>query len=357
MNRLGHRPALDGLRGVAILLVVSAHLFRYPRGGVLGVDIFFVLSGFLITALLLEEQALTGRIGLRAFYRRRALRLLPALFLMLSTCALVATASWASGHLTSQGLLRQFGGIGLGATYTTNIARAWFDVTPAFVTRHLWSLAQEEQFYLLWPIVLTAVFAARRSPRLLASLLCVLFVAQVSYGLVLAHTVDRGAAQHAVWFNPVVRADALVVGCLAGVAFSHRLLPPPPRWALPPAAVVVAVVVAGFDETTPGVYYLRPVFDIAAAILLLRALGAETETARLLSDARLREVGRVSYGVYLWHLPMLHVLPWLIGLPGTFVVAGLSYEYVEKPFLRRKRAPTRRPQPNGADLQAAPATV
>ena len=357
MNRLGHRPALDGLRGVAILLVLFGHLFAYPRGGVLGVDIFFVLSGFLITALLLEEQALTGRIGLRAFYRRRALRLLPALFLMLSTCAVVATASWASGHLTSRGLLHQFGGIGLGATYTTNIARAWFEVTPAFVTRHLWSLAQEEQFYLLWPIVLTAVFAARRSPRLLVSLLGVLLVAQVSYGLVLANTVDRGAALHGVWFNPIVRADALVIGCLAGVAFSYRLLPSPPRWALPPAAVVVAVAVAGFNETTPGVYYVRPVFDVAVMILLLRALGTETETGRVLSDTRLREVGRVSYGVYLWHLPMLHVLPWLIGLPATFLVAGLSYEYVEKPFLRRKRAPARSPHPNAADLQPASATA
>jgi len=336
VNRLGHRPALDGLRGVAILLVILGHLFSTPRGGELGVDVFFVLSGFLITTLLLEEREATGRIDLRAFYRRRALRLLPALVLMLATCSVVAVGGWAAGRLSGHDLLRQLGGIALGLTYTTNVARAWFHASPAFAFRHLWSLAQEEQFYLLWPGLLLGVYAVRRSPRALAGALAAIAVAISAYEATLASVVAGGEPLHRMWFNPLAHGESLVLGCLAAVVFVYRLAPPVPAWAVAPALGVAVAVMVLLDDTVRAVWYVLPAFGIAVALLLLRALDARTWTARALSDVRLREVGRVSYGLYLWHWPVLHVVMWPIGLPLTFLVAAVSYEYVEKPFLRRR---------------------
>ena len=142
--RLGHLRALDGLRGIAILGVIGMHLFNEPSGGFYGVDLFFVLSGFLITTLLLEEWDKTGGVSLPGFYRRRAYRLLPALFTVLALWVIVTRAS-----------PRGFEQAAAGGFYIANIVNALgsnlLGGTPLVV---FWSLAQEEQFYLLWPLVL-----------------------------------------------------------------------------------------------------------------------------------------------------------------------------------------------------------
>src|SRR5919198_6163322 len=145
-RRLGHRPALDGIRGVAIAAVVAQHAFGIPTAGYLGVDLFFVLSGFLITTLLLEEHAESGAISLRAFYRRRALRLLPALFVAISVLLLVelVLAATGRGHLR-----REATGALFGVAYVTDFARVYSSRVHAHTLDHLWSLAVEEQFYIV----------------------------------------------------------------------------------------------------------------------------------------------------------------------------------------------------------------
>lgn len=161
MKPLGYRAALDGLRCVAILPVVGLHAFGWPRQGSLGVDVFFVLSGFLITSLLLAEREATGSVSLRRFYARRALRLLPALFAML-ICFLIATLISLSvqGNLDMAHLRRPLLGVAAALTYTANFAGA-AGFHPAGLG-HLWSLAEEEQFYLLWPPLLFVLLRARK---------------------------------------------------------------------------------------------------------------------------------------------------------------------------------------------------
>src|SRR4051812_42278396 len=173
VSKLGHVPALDGLRGIAIAIVVGYHAFGFPLGGWLGVDLFFVLSGFLITTLLLEEHDRTGRVSLRAFYVRRARRLLPALGAVLALIAVVGPLYYSPGLLAS---------IVASGLYAANIVRGFgqsdfLNATPA---AHLWSLAQEEQFYVLWPIALIW-FRRRLTERRLMSLLAAGFIALVLY--------------------------------------------------------------------------------------------------------------------------------------------------------------------------------
>src|SRR5438093_1585780 len=153
-RRLGYRPALDGVRGIAIAIVVAFHAFGWPAAGTLGVDLFFVLSGFLITTLLLEEHARSGRIGIRAFYLRRARRLLPALFALLVPFLLIALAAVVFRGSSPSAL---FLGLGAALTYTSNIVVAADPSAVPAALIHLWSLGAEEQFYIVWPLLLVVL--------------------------------------------------------------------------------------------------------------------------------------------------------------------------------------------------------
>src|SRR4051812_31140019 len=200
---LGYRPALDGLRAVAITLVVSLHAFRWPNGGYLGVDLFFVLSGFLITTLLLEEHHATGRISLSRFYLRRARRLLPALFVML--------AAYSAWSLTTQGVdpTRY---VLEGVLYCTNYFLAYRgQLSPI---EHLWSLAEEEQFYLLWPLLLIGLLLWRR--RVMGIFLIVVFGLLVWNEVWQTHHHANGLRLD---YGIDTRSDGLVVGCLLAVSW------------------------------------------------------------------------------------------------------------------------------------------
>jgi peptidoglycan/LPS O-acetylase OafA/YrhL len=150
VGRLGYVPALDGLRGIAILLVLGYHVGWIP-GGFLGVDVFFVLSGFLITTLLLEEWGQSGAIDLRAFYVRRVRRLLPALLVLLATLGMLAAFEAADGRVGEGEAIAS--SITVCLLYVANIWRASGHFLTGPLTQ-MWTLAQEEQFYLLWPPLL-----------------------------------------------------------------------------------------------------------------------------------------------------------------------------------------------------------
>src|ERR1044071_207656 len=173
---LGHRRSLDGVRGVAVLAVLAVHTNHLGGasllpGGSLGVDIFFVLSGFLITGLLIEEWSRSGSISLADFYRRRALRLVPALALMLLTLACVSAAvlSAPEAEQTLRALPTAF-------LYLTDFAISLDGRAALGALRHTWSLAVEEQFYLLWPPLLLVALRARLSGRAIAMLTLTLAV-------------------------------------------------------------------------------------------------------------------------------------------------------------------------------------
>jgi peptidoglycan/LPS O-acetylase OafA/YrhL len=361
MRRLGQIPALDGLRGIAILLVVANHagnlipsLHGWQRGGALGVDLFFVLSGFLITSLLLGEWDRRGTVSLRAFYRRRARRLLPALILLVGLAWIFSIAvdprRSPQASLLALARLSYFGnflvafGGGLGTGF-----------------EHLWSLAQEEQFYLLWPPLLVFLLRRRASPRQLLALLGGLIAVVNVERLVL---VLHGASEQRLWYAPDTHADAILFGCVAGIIWTYRLARPP-RWAATGALLSAAPILIGFRAYHPLDYPVAmPVFAAASSLFLLAvAEFPKGRSTRALSWSPLRRLGKVSYGLYLWHLTLIALFG-IIGVPIALVAALLSYKYVEAPFrwpAETAAVPsspvTRGNEPRRSDEAARPAIV
>jgi peptidoglycan/LPS O-acetylase OafA/YrhL len=346
VRRLGHVSALDAIRGIAILLVLGAHAGGLIPGGALGVDLFFVLSGFLISSLLLNEWGVDGGISLGAFYRRRALRLFPALFAMLAVFTLVVGLLAATGVVPRARFGGDLADVGYGLAYVLNVVLASDGRIVADPLRPLWSLAQEEQFYLVWPLLLLVLLRMRVAARTIALALAGLFAAVVCYRAALALS---GAPLYRLWFAPDTHADPIVVGCLAGVAYSYGLVRRLPAW-LPLVLLVPAgATVATLDANDRFLYVLPlPLFAVAcAAVVIAVALDPGCHLARALDLGPLRGAGRISYGLYVWHLPIFAAFGWIAGLPLSFVVAVLSFRFIETPFLRlkdrrrRERVPAR----------------
>jgi peptidoglycan/LPS O-acetylase OafA/YrhL len=326
--RLGHVPVLDAIRGIAILLVLTVHVHHVLPGGVLGVDLFFVLSGFLITSLLLSEWSGHGRISLKAFYRRRALRLLPALVVVLAVVSigLAVTADDFGG---------QFTWVLLSLGYVVNVASIVNGDIGAPSLQHMWSLSQEEQFYLVWPLVLLVALRRRVDPVRIAALLAAFAIGLVIYRVFLALAY---ASPGRLLYSPESRSVGIVLGCLAGVLFSYGLVRNVSPWLAASMLVPAVGAVAVFDlESRWDVVVLVPIFCIAATIVLLACvLQPAWWFARLVDCAWLRGLGRISYGLYLWHWPLYYAFGWALGLPLAIAVATVSYRYVEQPFLRRR---------------------
>ena len=330
VRRLGHVPALDAFRGIAILMVLVGHM---PQPALknfgLGVDLFFVLSGFLITSLLLNEWSKDGAVSFGGFYRRRALRLLPALMLMM---AVLIALTRTRAILEDAGLV---------FLYLSNLGAMVGHGPGVAGLGHMWSLAQEEQFYLVWPLVLSLALRPRMRPHALLYGLACLFVGICLYRLGLS---ARGASSERVWYGPDTHADGLVIGCLAAVAYTSGAVRRIPLRTLVAALAAGAICVLTLNSHSAwNISLVLPFFSIAAVLALLSfVLEPHSWLCRSVNHRPLRYFGRVSYGVYLWHLPLYAMLGWKLGILVTLAVAALSYRYVEQPFLRRKRraAPT-----------------
>jgi peptidoglycan/LPS O-acetylase OafA/YrhL len=342
------RPDLEGLRGVAIVLVLLFHA-RLPgsQGGFVGVDVFFVLSGFLITGLLLRERERSGRIDLGAFYARRARRILPAAAVVLAATMIV---SWFV--LTPLDLPRVSADAVAAALSVGNIrfaagATDYFgtDLTPSPVI-HYWSLGVEEQFYLLWPALL--ILATRsRSPRVAAGLLLA-GLAVASYG---AAFVLTDAAPAWAFYSLPTRAWQLALGGLlaVGAARVDRLpngVAVPLGW-LGLGAILAALVVIVPGTPYPGTAALLPALGSAGVIL---AGQRRWSVASLLAVPPFRFLGRISYSLYLVHWPIF-VLPAAnlpldeelsletrLALAAIAIAVGwASYRFVELPIHRGPR--------------------
>ncbi|MEU5700097.1 acyltransferase family protein [Streptomyces aurantiacus] len=314
----GHALRLDiqGLRAVAVGLVVLSHAgVSQVGGGYIGVDIFFVISGFLITALLLRELAATGRVSVRSFYARRALRLLPASSLVI---AVTLGGAWL---FLSKARLTEYAGDALAsALYAVNfrLAAAGTDYlaenSPPSPFQHFWSLAVEEQFYLVWPLLLLLTWRVARGRRRLVALplaaLCL-----VSFG---ASVLLTNASAPWAYFGSLTRAWELGAGALLALA-TGRLERLPAALAAPLSWLGLAcVTLAAFwydDETPfPGYHALLPV---AGAVLVLAGGCAPTPYGArwLLGRRPLVWLGGLSYGWYLAHWPLLVIAPAALGRP------------------------------------------
>ncbi|MEU8243312.1 acyltransferase family protein [Actinoplanes missouriensis] len=329
---LGFRADIEGLRAVAVTLVVLAHAgVGRVEGGYVGVDVFFVISGFLITGLLLGEHRRSGTISLPRFYARRALRLLPV-----ATVVVLATVAAAWFWLPAT----RFKGITLDALFSTFYGINWrlaaegidymnatADPSPL---QHLWSLAVEEQFYLVWPLLLLLTI---RSRKVLAGALGALVV--LSLGLSIQQT---GTAAPWAYFGSHTRAWELGIGALLAV-FAVHLGRIPGRgatilsWA-GLAAIGVAALTFTEDTPFPGYAALLPVLGAAAVIAGRNSL---------LGVAPMRWVGKLSYGWYLWHWPVLMIWPAalvrdpsvtlnLLFAAGALLLALGTYHLVENPL-------------------------
>jgi peptidoglycan/LPS O-acetylase OafA/YrhL len=358
ISRPAYVPSLDGVRGVAVLLVIVYHCWTPALpGGLVGVDLFFVLSGFLITTLLLRERAETGRVWLPGFYARRALRLLPALAVVLLVCTLYARLNpgWRDAAPTLQGVRGTL-------TYTSNWMFA-SQVRLGMLT-HSWSLSVEEQFYVVWPLVLIGLIAwGRERAALLACL--------VGAGAVVAERslmVLHGVPWQRMYGGFDTRADALLIGCALALAAELGLLRRVPKLLMSAVALAGAICIGWMAARLDGPGALAPwryllVAVCAAGVVAALAVRPSRGPHRLLELWPLVATGRVSYGLYLWHVPILAVVgrTWteltrpaalLITLTLSLAVAALSDRLIERPCnaLRGRLRPVRRP----ARAQGAP---
>lgn len=345
-RRLGYQPALDGVRALAIVPVVAFHAFGWPEGGVLGVHMFFVLSGFLITTLLLQEWNRNGSIALRHFYFRRALRLFPALAVMLGAYVLIQVARELVIEPEALNLRAALEGVLYSVFYVSNLVQAFSGIL-AVPLIPLWSLATEEQFYLLWPFLLLAALRLSIRQRIIEG--CLL----VAIGLVVAHRVRLSLSDFSVerlYFSPDTSFDTILIGCLLGLWFvsgrgpsllrSASFL----RWAWIPAVLLIVSTVLVTSNESPAMYwaFLLP-FSIAVAILIVSVVAEEASPLRrCLSYAPLVFLGRISYSLYLWNLMVIYFgsrvgVPAIVGAGISVAVAIASYYVIEQPFLRLKR--------------------
>jgi peptidoglycan/LPS O-acetylase OafA/YrhL len=338
----GHfRPDIEGLRAIAILAVLLFHVgVPFTEGGFTGVDVFYVISGFLITGLLLREGGETGKVDLIRFYARRMRRLLPAALLVI-----VATLAMSAVVVTPLRLSEIAGDAAAAAFYVANFrfaldATNYLAVEAPSPLLHYWSLAVEEQFYLVWPLLLllaTRVFSLRWVGLFL------LILGAGSFALSLYWT---DANPEWAFFSPVTRAWELAAGALIAIGLlriPHRA----PRW-LGSIAVILglALIVAGVVFITeelpfPGVVALMPV--LGAVLVIVGGLGGQTLPARIvLGNPVSRYLGRISYSLYLWHWPLLILVPISIGSDTlsvrlglavvAIIIAAISTELVEQPF-------------------------
>jgi len=364
---LGHRPPLDGIRGLAILGVLMLHSTIWGAmpsvlpGGNLGVTVFFVLSGYLITTLLIGEHERTGRIDLRSFYLRRTARLLPGLLVLLPIYVLVFSRQQSAWQLV---LL-----IGPVLLYVSSFVQAiWGAMGPLAWT---WSLSVEEHFYVLWPPALRWLLNGhadrrpgargwlRRHPLPVATGAAVLMVV-VATALRVYLAGSFRWNEFAYYATPT-RMDALAVGCLAAL-FGHRYRRPLPSvvgWAAL-AAIAWSYANPAFTIGSDALsLYGLPLCEIAAAVLIVSVVNRPRGLlARALSLRPLVHLGVISYGLYLWNLLPGQTWTLLVGrhagTAGTvvlfaviFVAVELSYRYVEQPAMRWARERIRRGEVRG----------
>lgn len=372
--KLRYQPSFDGIRGVGILAVIAAHSGRPQFGsGFYAVDLFFVLSGFLITTLLLEEFFGTGRISLRLFWQRRAARLLPALGVLCAVVLLISAVDAVHSlrpELNTNPMGTTLLGVLLSATYTSSWAQAIFHWNLGPMA-HTWSLSVEEWFYLLWPLLLLLLL---RRPRTLTRNLVVLAGISIVYRLVSEQLIS---SKFYLYFAPDQRVCQLLCGCALGaVLFEHGARVAQHRravaWIGGIGALAVAILMfrpitaAAAHRVVPyehdGVVLMALATTAVVCCLVLRP---ELWLARLLSLRPLLWLGRRSYGLYLYHYAIILIVSPYSGPSGfvptrsgirslvlMFLAAAVSYRWVEQPVMRRMRERERRVRGAGLPDQA-----
>ncbi|GBE26007.1 O-acetyltransferase OatA [bacterium BMS3Bbin02] len=342
-STLRYEPGVDGIRAFAVLAVVAYHFgWLSTPGGFLGVDVFFTISGFLITSLLVSEYRRTGRIDVREFWKRRARRLLPALFVFLAVTAAYVAAFVpteidrvqrelfpALGYFTNWFL------IGYNESYFETFAR------PS-LWRHLWSLAVEEQFYIVWPVLF--VFLRRVRTTLIVGLIGVLALASTWW---MANLFVPFEDPSRVYYGTDTRATGILVGAILGL-LRHRLpvIEHKRRWPLfvgvTGLGTLIWMVVA-VNDFDPWLYQGGFLLTAAASTAAIIGVVGSRSLRSIVGSAPMRWVGLRSYGLYMWHWPVVvftrpnidvfwdPTVVTLVRLVGALILTEISYRWIEMP--------------------------
>ncbi len=331
-------PALTGVRGLAVAFVLAFHAgLPIPSGGLAGVTLFFVLSGYLITTWLVREHEATGSVDLRHFFARRARRLLPALLVVIGIVTAVGVVAGKGPEAVQDAALS--------ITYVANWARA--DGDPMGLLNHIWSLSIEAQFYLIWPVAF--VLATRKGLLQGGAMVPIVIGLAVGSTVLRAVLAAAGADGGRIYFGTDVRADALLAGCALALIGAHRSL----TVAIRPFAplTLLAFVMVNLMPTLDPVWSdsAYAFATIASVGVVLVALQPNQQWTGL-TISPLRWIGERSYSLYLVHVPVLMLVGAVLGtvdpvLRGIFAVcisvllSIALYQFVETPFRDRGSAP------------------
>lgn len=362
-TKKGLRPDIQGLRAFAVVAVILDHLLGWPKGGFVGVDIFFVISGFVITASLLREYERNGRISFLNFYKRRIKRIMPAAVLVLAATLLFSYWALNASRFTST-LWDGLAAFLFSANWRfAAVGTDYFQADgPASPLQHYWSLAVEEQYYFVWPAVMAlvlALFAKRAAARVVTGV-AIGLIALASFAWAMYETTSNPSM---AYFSTLSRGWELAAG--AGLAIAAPLFTTIPA-ALRPvlawagilgmtASLFLIDAAAGF----PAPAAMLPV--LATALVIVAGTGAsEHRGLAVLTNPVSRYLGDISYSLYLWHWPIFILLGAIVGtewasnplaaLAVTLVISVFAYHLVEDPirkssWLERKDSPTKRRAP------------
>ena len=359
--RLRLVPGLDGLRGLAVLAVVIYHFFGdVLPGGYLGVDMFFVLSGFLITSLLVREFRVTGRISLKDFWVRRFRRILPAAVTVLVICTAIVAA--IGGDL-AVGIREQFLGTLFFVNNWTQIAtsQSYFADNEIQVFAHYWSLAVEEQFYLIWPLLIAGLFIfVRRYPRRVPIIVSVVLAAASAVAMWFIYTPGEDPTR--VYYGTDTHAFGLLIGAaLSLIITSTHSDPAADTWpssrragaiaaqVLAPLALLAYLAQLIFMTDDLELTYRGGLVltSVLGALMIWGVVRGARPLTWIFGTAVMRWLGQRSFSLYLWHWPLImilialfdskreHAWVWgLVALPLSFLLSEISYQFIENPFRR-----------------------
>jgi peptidoglycan/LPS O-acetylase OafA/YrhL len=359
-KKLSFRPDIQGLRAIAVVVVVLDHLFHQPQGGFIGVDIFFVISGFLITGVILREYQTTGWVSFSQFYVRRVRRIIPVAVAVLLVVVLAAFILWSRPR-AEQTLVDSLSALVFVANW--HFVRVGADYLaadgPISAVQHYWSLSVEEQFYVIWPaLVLATLWAARKRRTRAIPILVILTAAIALISLVwsIYNTADDPAGSY---FDTAGRAWELLAGALLAM-FASSLSEMSRRTSLTLtwaglAALAASLFVISPASPFPGPWAVLPV--VGTVMVIAGGTSRSRPLNRILDNRVSLHLGEISYSLYLWHFPVI-----IFGLsflprdsPWTYVVlvgcmlilSELSFRFIEQPFRKSKRA----------RIRASPGTV
>ena len=349
---MGYEPSLDGIRAFSVIAVMLYHAnIAWLPGGFLGVEVFFVVSGFLITSLLIEERESNGGIDLKQFWIRRARRLLPAFFVMVcATAVCVAFYATDSAPDFRRDVLPSLG-------YFSNWWQIYAVDTPYFaasslpVLRHLWSLAVEEQWYLMWPLLFTFIFGAKWMRPKISGALLVACSGAVMVATALRFVQDDETRTNFLYLSTITRSSGLLLGAAVAMLWRPWRKDSLPSWwrssladALAFVSIAVIVVLMATVHVADARLYQGGLAatTIASAVIIavvMRPTGLIVK--KFFSQDFFVEIGRRSYGLYLWHWPIFVITHardsgnrLAVALAATVIINEFVYQYVEIPTRR-----------------------